>query len=68
MPRASLVRQRLLVLFLVGLLILFSPLVGQFEALDRVLGVPALLIYLFLAWATIIGSAAWILSRGRDRH
>ncbi|EGV32805.1 hypothetical protein ThidrDRAFT_0925 [Thiorhodococcus drewsii AZ1] len=68
MPRASLARQRLLVLFLAGLLMLFSPLIGQFEALDRLLGIPALLIYLFLAWAAIIGVAAWILSRDRYRH
>ncbi|MFD2112608.1 hypothetical protein [Thiorhodococcus fuscus] len=68
MPRATLVRQRLLALFLAGLLLLSSPLVGQFEALDRLLGIPALLIYLFLAWAAIIGLAAWILSRARDRH
>jgi len=57
-----------LVLFLAGLLMLFSPLIGQFEKLDRLLGIPALLIYLFLAWAAIIGVAAWILSRDRYRH
>jgi len=57
-----------LVLFLAGLLMLFSPLISQFEKLDRLLGIPALLIYLFLAWAAIIGVAAWILSRDRYRH
>ncbi len=66
MTRATLVRQRLLSLFLAGLLLFFSPLVLQFEALGRWLKVPILLIYLFLAWAAVIAMAAWILSRSRD--
>lgn len=66
MTRATLVRQRLLTLFLAGLLLLYSPLALQFEALGRWLGVPLLLIYLFLAWAAVIALAAGILSRSRD--
>ncbi|EXJ14918.1 hypothetical protein [Imhoffiella purpurea] len=67
MPRASLLRQRLLALFLAGVLALFSPLVSQFETPERLLGIPSLFIYLFAVWAAIIGAAAWILSRGPDR-
>ncbi len=66
MPRATLLRQRLLTLFLVGLLLLFSPLVLHFENLGRWLGIPILLIYLFTAWALVIAIAAWILARYRD--
>jgi hypothetical protein len=66
MPRATLLRQRLLLLFLIGMLLLFSPLVMQFETLGRWLGAPVLLIYLFVTWAALIAIAAWIVSRTRD--
>ena len=66
MQRTTLLRQRLLLLFLAGMLFLFSPLVLQFETLGRWLGVPALFVYLFLTWAALIGAAAWIVSRTRD--
>jgi hypothetical protein len=66
MPRATLLRQRLLLLFLAGMLLLFSPLVLQFETLGRWLGVPALFVYLFATWAGLIAVAAWIALRTRD--
>ncbi|QVL48384.1 MAG: hypothetical protein KFB96_22710 [Thiocapsa sp.] len=66
MPRATLLRQRLLLLFLAGMLLLFSPLVMQFERLGRWLGAPVLLMYLFITWAALIAVAAWIVSRIRD--
>lgn len=66
MPRATLLSQRLLVLFLAGLLLLFSPVVSRFADLGHWRGVPAFLVYLFGAWAGIIVIAAWILSRTRD--
>lgn len=66
MPRATLSRQRLLILFLVALLALFSPLVVRFEAVPDLLGIPALYLYLFGVWGLVIAVAAWIVSRGRD--
>jgi hypothetical protein len=66
MPRATLSRQRLLVLFLAALLALFSPVVVRFETVPSLLGVPALYLYLFGVWALVIATAAWIVSRGRD--
>lgn len=66
MTRATLLRQRLLLLFLVGMLLLFSPLVLQVEQLGRWHGVPVLLLYLFLSWAALIGLAAWIAARTRE--
>lgn len=66
MPRATLLRQRLLLLFLAGMLLLFSPLVMQFETSGRWLGIPALFVYLYLSWGALIGVAAWIVSRTRD--
>jgi hypothetical protein len=66
MPNTTLVRQRLHVIFLVGFVLFFSPLVLQLEALGRWLGVPVLLIYLYAVWGAIIALAAVIVSRGRD--
>lgn len=66
MTRAALLRQRLSTLFIAGLLALFSPLVLRFEDFGHWLGIPALYIYLYLAWAAVIGAAAWIVSRSPD--
>jgi hypothetical protein len=66
MPRATLLRQRLLTLFLAALLAFFSPLVAQFEPGRAWLGIPALYLYLFAAWAAIVAAAAWIVSRSRE--
>jgi hypothetical protein len=66
MPRANLLRQRLLALFLAALFAFFSPLVAQFEEVSDGFGVPALYLYLFGVWALVIAAAAWICSRRRD--
>jgi len=66
MTRATLSRQRLLVVFLAALLALFSPVVRRFETVPGLFGVPALYLYLFGIWALVIAVAAWIVSRGRD--
>lgn len=66
MPRSTLLRQRLLTLFLLALLALYSPLVARFETVSAWLGIPALYLYLFGVWAAVIAAAAWILSRGRE--
>ncbi|MCG6896645.1 MAG: hypothetical protein LJE61_00355 [Thiocapsa sp.] len=66
MPCSTLVRQRLLLLFLAGMLLLFSPFVLQIEALGRSLGVPVLVFYLFATWAVLIGVAAWLVSRAGE--
>ena len=66
MPRATLLRQRLLALFLLALLAFFSPLPVRFESVPDLRGIPALYLYLFGAWALVIAAAAWVCSRGRD--
>lgn len=66
MPRSTLLRQRLLTLFLLALLTLFSPLVALTESARAWLGIPALYLYLFGVWAAVIAVAAWLVSRGRD--
>lgn len=66
MPRTVLIRQRLLLLFLAGLLLLFSPLILPFETLGRRFGMPILLFYLFAVWAGVIAAAARILAQHHD--
>jgi hypothetical protein len=66
MSRATLLRQRLLTLFLAALFGLFSPVAERFEAVPDLAGIPALYLYLFGIWALVIGVAAWVASRGRD--
>jgi len=66
MSRATLLRQRLLALFLAALFAFFSPLAARFGALPGWLGIPALYLYLFGAWALVIALAAWICTRGRE--
>jgi hypothetical protein len=66
MPRASLLRQRLLALFLAALLAFYSPVTARFDAVPPWLGIPALYLYLFGAWVLVIAVAAWVCSRGRE--
>jgi hypothetical protein len=70
MPRASLTRQRLAALFLVALLLLFSPLLLQVQQAlagrEAWLGIPPLYLYLFGVWGLVILLAALVLALGRD--
>ena len=66
MPRSTLFRQRLLTLFLIALLLLFSPLAMRPESWEDWRGLPPLFLYLYGVWAGVIALAAWIAIRGRD--
>lgn len=66
MRRFLLARRRLAALFLVGVLLLFSPLAALVDRQGDWLGVPAPFLYLFGAWTLLIGLAAWIVER-RDQ-
>ncbi len=55
MPNPTLRRQRLAALFLLGLLLWFSPLVLRFEQAGAVFGIPLLYLYLFGVWADARG-------------
>lgn len=63
--RSILTRQRLVAVFLGGLLLFFSPLPSLFARAGGVAGIPALYLYLFGAWALLIAATAWIVG-GRD--
>ncbi len=62
MRRSTLTRQRLAVVFLLGLLLLFSPIIRLVDGGASLLGIPILYLYLFLVWAGLIAAMAWILS------
>ena len=66
MRRFLLARRRLAALFLVGVLLLFSPLAALVDRQGDRLGIPAPFLYLFGAWTLLIGLAAWIVE-GRDQ-
>lgn len=65
MRRAILMRQRLVLVFLIGLLLFYSPLTALFDRPSEVWGVPVLYLYLFSAWLGLIGLLAWIIERRR---
>jgi hypothetical protein len=67
MPNASLLRQRLAVLFLAGMLLWFSPLLSRVEQAGSWLGVPLLYLYLYGVWALLIALALLLVALGNRR-
>ena len=63
MPRQGLVGERLIGLFLLGLVLLTPPLIGAFDRAVLVRGIPLLYLYLFACWALLIGLTALIVER-----
>ena len=59
------VRDRALILLLVGVLLLTPPVAGVFQVEARVGGVPFVLVYLFAVWAALIACAAALSRRLR---
>ena len=55
--------QRLVALFLLGVLLFNYPLLSLFAGSERVLGIPVLYLYLFTAWIALIGLMALIIER-----
>jgi hypothetical protein len=58
MARPGLVVDRLVAVFLLGVLLLTPPFLGIFNSPTRVLGIPLLYLYLFAAWILLIGIVA----------
>ncbi len=58
--------QRLAALFLLGCLLLNYPLVSLVAGTAHVWGVPVLYIYVFVAWALLIGLMALVVERSTD--
>ncbi|WP_063830282.1 hypothetical protein [Bradyrhizobium murdochi] len=55
--------ERLIGLFLFGLLLLTPPLIGTFDKATLVGGVPPLYLYLFFSWVLLIALTALIVER-----
>ena len=64
----NLLSQRLVALFVVGVLLFGYPLMSLFSVPRLVFGVPLLYLYLFGAWLLIIAAAAWLFERGHDER
>jgi hypothetical protein len=61
--RTNVRNERLIALFLLGVLLFNYPLLAMFNAPTLVLGVPKLYLYLFAAWGALIAGAALVLER-----
>ena len=57
--------RRLAALFAVGLVALYSPLLGAFNQPGSLLGIPTLPLYLFAVWGGLV-LASWLLTRGNE--
>jgi len=65
MHRSLLLRQRMIGLFLLGVLLLYSPLLSVFDTNAELLGFPVIYVYLFGTWIALIALIAWLVERGR---
>jgi hypothetical protein len=66
MIRPSVKGQRLVALFLLGLLLLNYPLLNLFANANRILGIPLLYAYVFAVWALLIGLMTLVVERRKD--
>lgn len=63
MTRPGITTERLLALFLLGIIIFTPPFLGIFNTPRLILGIPMLYLYLFGAWGLLIGLVAQIVHR-----
>ncbi|MDF1528122.1 MAG: hypothetical protein P1R74_03240 [Sedimenticola sp.] len=61
MRRLTLTSQRLAAVFLVGMLLLFSPIVSLFDRPTFWFGIPLIYLYLFAVWILLIAMMALII-------
>jgi hypothetical protein len=64
MMRKGLAGQRLVAVFLAGMLLLNYPILSLFDRPERLFGLPLLHVYLFCVWLGLIAAVAWIVERG----
>ncbi len=63
MIRSSVTGQRLAALFLLGCLLFNYPLLSLFTSSRDIFGIPLLYVYVFSAWALLIGLMAWVVEK-----
>jgi hypothetical protein len=56
----ALKKQRLVAVFLCGVLLLYSPVISLFDQARLLFGVPVLYLYVFTVWVVLIAVMAWI--------
>ena len=56
-------KQRLVAVFLCGVLLLYSPVISLFDQRRLLFGVPVLYLYLFIVWIVLVAVMAWITER-----
>lgn len=66
MIRSSVTGQRLAALFLLGCLLFNYPLLSLFTGHGEIFGIPLLYLYVFSAWALLIGLMAWVVEKRSD--
>jgi len=60
MRRLALMKQRLVAIFLYGVLLLYSPVISLFDQARLWFGVPVLYLYLFIVWGILVTVMAWV--------
>ena len=65
MLRTPLTGQRLVIVFLLGMLLLNFPILGLFEHRTDVWGVPFLYFVIYAIWAVLVLVMAWLAHRAR---
>lgn len=66
MDRSSITGQRLVAVFLLGCVLLNYPILFLFNKTEGIFGIPPLYVYIFGAWAFLIGLMAYIIERMED--
>jgi hypothetical protein len=66
MIRPSVKGQRLVALFLLGLLLFNYPLLDLFAGPGQIFGVPILYVYVFSAWALLLALMAIVVEKRAD--
>lgn len=57
------IARRLAALFLAGVVLLLSPVVGALNGVAPILGYPASLLFLFVVWVALVGLARLVVGR-----
>jgi peptidoglycan/LPS O-acetylase OafA/YrhL len=66
MKPSGITHQRLAAVFLLGCVLFNYPFLSLFNKPGEILDVPLLYIYIFAAWALLIGVMAYIIERRRE--
>jgi hypothetical protein len=59
----SIDHQRLIAAFILGAVLFNYPILSLFNKTGSLFGIPLLYVYIFAAWAGVIGLVAWIVGR-----